>query len=330
MSVEAYGPSSQTLTFLDTEETELLGADTQGSEYDFTDFTLPSQTQTQGQTQSQLDNQVNGPDEGLLNGGVDDSVAKASQLLAELNFEEDEEDTYYTKDLPLHACSYCGIHDPACVVYCNTSKKWFCNGRGNTSGSHIVNHLVRAKCKEVTLHKDGPLGETVLECYNCGCRNVFLLGFIPAKADSVVVLLCRQPCASQSSLKDINWDSSQWQPLIQDRCFLSWLVKIPSEQEQLRARQITAQQINKLEELWKSNADQGDFSTLSTLRTTPLPPWKTWRNLEWTRSPSMCCCVMRMPTSTKTSLALWSNWRPTTTRSLRSPRYLNCSSKGAL
>lgn len=58
MSVEAYGPSSQTLTFLDTEEAELLGADTQGSEYDFTDFTLPSQTQTQGQTQSQLDGQV--------------------------------------------------------------------------------------------------------------------------------------------------------------------------------------------------------------------------------------------------------------------------------
>ncbi|OWK49655.1 Regulator of nonsense transcripts 1 [Lonchura striata] len=271
MSVEAYGPSSQTLTFLDTEEAELLGADTQGSEFEFTDFTLPSQTQTPpgpgqaGPAQGQgapgagqgapgpLEAQVNGPDGILQNGAVDENVAKTSQLLAELNFEEDEEDTYYTKDLPVHACSYCGIHDPACVVYCNTSKKWFCNGRGNTSGSHIVNHLVRAKCKEVTLHKDGPLGETVLECYNCGCRNVFLLGFIPAKADSVVVLLCRQPCASQSSLKDINWDSSQWQPLIQDRCFLSWLVKIPSEQEQLRARQITAQQINKLEELWKEN-----------------------------------------------------------------------------
>ena len=46
-------------------------------------------------------------------------------------------------------------------------------------------------------------------------------------------------------------DASQWQPLIQDRCFLTWLVKIPSEEEQMRARQITAQQINKLEELWK-------------------------------------------------------------------------------
>lgn len=46
--------------------------------------------------------QVNGPDGVLQNG--DDPVVKASQLLAELNFEEDEEDTYYTKDLPVHAC----------------------------------------------------------------------------------------------------------------------------------------------------------------------------------------------------------------------------------
>jgi hypothetical protein len=42
---------------------------------------------------------------------------------------------------------------------------------------------------------------------------------------------------------------------VDDRSFLPWLVKIPSEQEQLRARQISAQQINKLEELWKSNPD---------------------------------------------------------------------------
>jgi len=172
-----------------------------------------------------------------------------------IHFQKPKKLVAYVKELPAHACKYCGIHDPATVVMCNNCKKWFCNGRGSTSGSHIINHLVRAKHREVTLHGDGPLGETILECYSCGVRNVFVLGFIPAKADSVVVLLCRQPCAAQNSLKDMNWDQEQWKPLIADRCFLPWLVKQPSEQGQLRARQISAAQINKLEELWKDNIE---------------------------------------------------------------------------
>lgn len=110
--------------------------------------------------------------------------------MADLLFEEDDDDAV-APALPPHACKYCGIHEPSTVVMCNICEKWFCNGRGSTSGSHIVNHLVRAKHREVTLHSDGPLGETILECYSCGVRNVFVLGFIPAKADSVVVLLCR-------------------------------------------------------------------------------------------------------------------------------------------
>uniref|UniRef100_A0A6N2N006 Upf1 domain-containing protein n=1 Tax=Salix viminalis TaxID=40686 RepID=A0A6N2N006_SALVM len=167
-----------------------------------------------------------------------------------LNFEETGDDDGYEfgkGDFTEHACRYCGVSNPACVVRCNvpSCRKWFCNSRGNTSGSHIVNHLVRAKHKEVCLHKDSPLGETILECYNCGCRNT----------ESVVVLLCREPCLNVNALKDMNWDLSQWCPLIDDRCFLQWLVKIPSEQEQLRARQISAQQINKVEELWKTNPD---------------------------------------------------------------------------
>jgi len=106
------------------------------------------------------------------------------------NAEEDLQE-YDFKALPGHHCRYCGIHNPASVVKCTTCNKWFCNSRGITSGAHIINHLVRSKHKEVSLHPDGALGDSVLECYNCGCRNVFLLGFIPAKSDSVVVLLCR-------------------------------------------------------------------------------------------------------------------------------------------
>lgn len=80
-------------------------------------------------------------------------ISGAAQSLAELQFEEEEEEAYYNRDLPEHACKYCGIHEASCVVMCNVCRKWFCNGRGNTSGSHIINHLVRAKHKEVTLHR---------------------------------------------------------------------------------------------------------------------------------------------------------------------------------
>lgn len=189
-----------------------------------------------------------------------ESSSKGEYLASsDLKFDDtfEDEDTRKEVELPEHACRYCGIHNPSCVVKCifPSCKKWFCNGRGHTSGSHIIHHLVRSKHKEVSLHADSPLGETILECYNCGCRNVFLLGFIPAKSESVVVLLCRDPCATSSAYKDMNWDVSQWLPLVEDRSFLPWLVKIPSEQEQLRARQVTAQQINKLEEMWKSKPE---------------------------------------------------------------------------
>lgn len=65
-----------------------------------------------------------------------------------LNFQEtgdDESFEYGKRDFAVeHACKYCGVTNPACVVRCNvpSCRKWFCNSRGNTSGSHIVNHLV--------------------------------------------------------------------------------------------------------------------------------------------------------------------------------------------
>lgn len=113
-----------------------------------------------------------------------------------------------------------------------------------------MNHLVRSKHKVAALHAESQLGDITLECYNCGNKNVFVLGFISAKAESVVVILCRQPCANASGT---DWDSSEWHPLIDDRAFLSWVVAVPSEREQLNARHITATEINKLETLWKTN-----------------------------------------------------------------------------
>jgi regulator of nonsense transcripts 1 len=53
----------------------------------------------------------------------------------------------------------------------------------------------------------------------------------------------------------MSWNAALWAPLIDDRSFLSWLVKPPSETEQLRSRQISFNQINRLEDLWRENAN---------------------------------------------------------------------------
>ncbi|XP_021948594.1 regulator of nonsense transcripts 1 [Folsomia candida] len=262
----------KTLDFFDAEEYELesfgkndfgaFGFDTgQSLTQDYltqSQFTQPKRDFPQPEFSSQVDQ-----DDSSSSSSDDDDKSKShhsyndegSQGLDDLRFEDDEDEGTIFRKLAEHSCKYCSVHDPAAVVMCNICKKWFCNSRGHSSGAHIISHLVRSKHKEVSLHKDGPLGETVLECYSCGVRNVFVLGFIPAKNDSVVVLLCRQPCATQATLKDLNWDQDQWKPLIVDRCFINWLVKTPSEKDSSRSRQITSGQILKLEELWKINPD---------------------------------------------------------------------------
>jgi len=107
------------------------------------------------------------------------------------------------------------------------------------------------------------LNVTIVAVVMCSCLDLFPLSQILSLycyagiyliVYNYIVTDNRDPCLS-SGLKDMNWDLSRWQPLIDDRCFLPWLVKVPSEQEQLRARQVTAQQINKLEELWKTSPD---------------------------------------------------------------------------
>jgi len=175
--------------------------------------------------------------------------------------EEDDDAVSYTMDhydeenLPPYSCRYCGIHDPACVAYSVETKKWFCNAVVGNGGSHLVNHLVRTRSHQVQLHPESPLGDTVLECYNCGNKNVFVLGFVPASSSSVVVLLCRVCVETVPALKDMDWELSQWHPLIQDRKFLPWLIKVPSDKQLLRAREISQGQMAKMEELWKNEPD---------------------------------------------------------------------------
>lgn len=46
-------------------------------------------------------------------------------------------------------------------------------------------------------------------------------------------MAARSVNSPSSTLQDMGWDLSEWLPLVQDRRFLPWLVKVPSEQQQV-------------------------------------------------------------------------------------------------
>lgn len=151
-----------------------------------------------------------------------------------------------------YACAYCGIDHPESVVKCGSCNRWFCNGKTHSSGSHIITHLVLSKHNVVSLHEDSALGAETLECYNCGSKNIFMLGFVSAKHDSVVVILCRMPC---SQMRDINWETNEWQALISERQLLPWVASVPSEDQMFALRPVTHEQISMLEAQWRMNRD---------------------------------------------------------------------------
>lgn len=153
---------------------------------------------------------------------------------------------------PNYACAYCGISNPSCLVKCEVSNKWFCNGKFGNRGSHIITHLVLSKHNSISLHPEGDLGDSTLECYKCGNKNIFSLGFVSAKQENVVVLLCRFPCAQQ---KDSNWDTNEWQSLIEDRQLLPWVAHHPTDEDLINASNISYDQITKLEKKWRLNKD---------------------------------------------------------------------------
>jgi regulator of nonsense transcripts 1 len=141
-------PQGDAFTFLEF--------NTQGDDYDYLEFTELSQpahplvwNNASPDLAMGVSESVASADAGASN-GKSQAAAISSLMtgLSDLRFDEtgDEDGHEYAKrDLPEHACKYCGIHNPSCIVRCNvpSCRKWFCNSRGNTSGSHIVNHLVR-------------------------------------------------------------------------------------------------------------------------------------------------------------------------------------------
>lgn len=159
-----------------------------------------------------------------------DSVS-SSLVDSDEDYSDDDESSV---SLPDVHCCYCLNSNPSCLAMCVETKKWFCSSvTHSTSGSsHIVNHLVRSRGHTVQLHEEGPLGDTILECYNCTTRNVFTLGSVPASATSpVVVILCRACVENVRELKDMEWQTNKWDSLIKERKLADWILPTSERDE---------------------------------------------------------------------------------------------------
>ncbi|KAI3388588.1 hypothetical protein SNEBB_003801 [Seison nebaliae] len=160
-------------------------------------------------------------------------------------------------------CAYCGYDDDMCIGKCLSSGRWFCNRMSrNGSCSHIVYHLIRSGFKRVQLHPTGPLAGIELQCYYCGNDNVFTLGYIPAKRESFVIILCRTNCPQQV-IEEADWDSHEWEPLIKERRFLPWILKESKKLSSVNndnLPMITRNQMDKMEQKWRLERDMQETS----------------------------------------------------------------------
>ena len=122
------------------------------------------------------------------------------------------------------------MNDALSVILCHRHKQWFCNMHPRGQGSsHAVQHIVDSGCNAIAVHNDNMLGNVSFECYHCGSRNVFQLGFIPRRDDQTnLILYCRQPCLDK--VDAANYDLRNWMPLISNRAFVAWLARSTSDE----------------------------------------------------------------------------------------------------
>lgn len=66
---------------------------------------------------------------------------------------------------------------------------------------------------------------------------------MPARGDGAVVLLARDTPASAPAVRDLGVDLTRWQPVVEERAFVPWLLRPPGEAQRLRARRLTPAQI---------------------------------------------------------------------------------------
>ena len=141
--------------------------------------------------------------------------------------ENDEEESVSLNNLHKSTCTYCLNSNPKTLSQCYECKQYFCNSVMPEFGSHLIIHLVRAKHKTIKLHKESALGDIILECFFCGRRNIFALGFAPYRANKTneLIICCRKfNCSSSETISTHELNPQEWEPLIKEKRIVDFIL----------------------------------------------------------------------------------------------------------
>ena len=127
-------------------------------------------------------------------------------------------------------CEYCGCQAVDCLARCVKTGLYFCNGKGDTSTSHIVHYLRSNALTQFTVPETNAWAQIDLKCYVCESRNVYNLGFLPSE-DGQLYLVCRTPCQYDASMIERNVNNEAFRPIISNGEILSDMVRVPKPEE---------------------------------------------------------------------------------------------------
>ena len=170
-----------------------------------------------------------------------------------VKLQQEQQQQEGTAPPPEYACSYCNYHeDPKCVARCVECNKWFCNGKGQLTVSHIIAHMSKTKHSKIAFHEESDVGADVLECYDCDGTNIFKLG-LARDGDGDQLVACREPCLHGEELRGMGVDPDAWVSLIENRQVMADVCGIPNPEtlKSAMCRPFSAKDQQYCEDAWK-------------------------------------------------------------------------------
>lgn len=126
-------------------------------------------------------------------------------------------------------CKYCGCNKIDCLAQCSKTKYYFCNGKGDTSSSHIIHHLKTSNLSQINFPEENPFCQIPIQCYICDSANIFRLGYV-FTTEGNTLFVCSQ-CLDKAKSTMENLRPETFELIVQSDQIYNEIVEVPQADE---------------------------------------------------------------------------------------------------